>query len=148
MTGIRAWRGATTPPCFTTRVPGSTTGTWMVSATPWPCEQSRTWSRRRILETVREAAACSSSRTEYYWNIYNLLGDPSLSTYLAPTANAVTHPATVFVGTPSLALVAGERQRVRVVDPGRLGLDGEMAAEQLVRRLLSAEARVDQATSV
>ncbi len=47
-----------------------------------------------------------SSRIEYYWNIYNLLGDPSLSTYLAPVANNVTHPATVFVGTPNLIVTA------------------------------------------
>lgn len=47
-----------------------------------------------------------STRTTYYWNIYNLLGDPSLSTYLVPTANAVTHPATVFVGQTSISVGA------------------------------------------
>ena len=32
-----------------------------------------------------------SSLTTYYWNIYNLMGDPSLSTFLGvPTANAVS----------------------------------------------------------
>jgi subtilisin-like proprotein convertase family protein len=48
-----------------------------------------------------------SSRTEYYWNIYNLLGDPSISTYMGvPTENSVSHPSTIFMGQPSLTVDA------------------------------------------
>ncbi len=61
-----------------------------------------------------------SSRIEYYWNIYNLLGDPSLSTYLAPVANNVTHPATVFVGTPSLMVTADPGSYVGLTQNGVL----------------------------
>ncbi len=46
-----------------------------------------------------------STRIQYYWNIYNLLGDPSLSTYMGvPGINPVVYPETVFVGTPSITI--------------------------------------------
>ncbi|MBE0565189.1 MAG: proprotein convertase P-domain-containing protein [Krumholzibacteria bacterium] len=61
-----------------------------------------------------------SSRIEYYWNIYNLLGDPSLSTYLAPTANSVAHPSTVFVGTPALGVAADPGSYVGLTQGGVL----------------------------
>ncbi len=48
-----------------------------------------------------------SSLTTYYWNIYNLMGDPSLSTYLGvPTENPVTHPATIFTTWDSFEVTA------------------------------------------
>ena len=48
-----------------------------------------------------------SSRITYYWNIYNLLGDPSLSTYMGvPAANNVGHVPTIFMGQPSLNVTA------------------------------------------
>jgi subtilisin-like proprotein convertase family protein len=61
-----------------------------------------------------------SSRTTYYWNIYNLLGDPSLSTYLVPTANSVTHPATVFVGQTSISVGAATGSYVGLTQNGVL----------------------------
>ncbi len=73
-----------------------------------------------------------SSRIEYYWNIYNLLGDPSLSTYLAPVANNVGHPETIFVGTPTLAITAdagsyvGLTQAGVLVGAGTVDLNGDL----------------------
>ncbi len=61
-----------------------------------------------------------SARTEYYWNIYNLLGDPSLSNYLAPVANTITHPETVFVGNPSMMVWADAGSYVGLTQNGVL----------------------------
>ncbi|MFB3910479.1 MAG: C25 family cysteine peptidase [Candidatus Eisenbacteria bacterium] len=48
-----------------------------------------------------------SPRITYYWNIYNLLGDPSLSTYLGvPSANPVVHPPTIFTNMVSIPVQA------------------------------------------
>ena len=73
-----------------------------------------------------------SSRIEYYWNIYNLLGDPSLSAYLAPVANPVGHLQTVFVGTPSLVVTAdpgsyvGLTQNGTLMGAGTVGVSGSL----------------------
>ncbi|MCB1183785.1 carboxypeptidase regulatory-like domain-containing protein [bacterium] len=69
-----------------------------------------------------------SSRIEYYWNIYNLLGDPSLSTYIAPVANTVGHQATVFVGTPSLVVTADPGSYVGLTQDGVLVGAGTVGA--------------------
>ncbi len=61
-----------------------------------------------------------SSRIEYYWNIYNLLGDPSLSTYLAPVPNTVGHPETVFVGVPTMTVTADVGSYVGLTQDGVL----------------------------
>ncbi len=48
-----------------------------------------------------------SSLISYYWTIYNLMGDPSLSCYLGvPAANPVTHPSTIMVGWTDIAITA------------------------------------------
>lgn len=40
----------------------------------------------------------TSSRKQYYWEIYHLMGDPSVVTYLkVPTINAVSHSASVLM---------------------------------------------------
>jgi len=74
-----------------------------------------------------------SSRTEYYWNIYNLLGDPSISTYMGvPTENSVTHPSTIFMGQPSLTVGAeygtyvGLTQGGVLVGAGTVGASGSL----------------------
>ena len=61
-----------------------------------------------------------SSRTTYYWNIYNLLGDPSLSVYMVPTANTVSHPTTVFVGQTTLTVGADTGSYVGLTQNGVL----------------------------
>ncbi len=74
-----------------------------------------------------------SSLTAYYWNIYNLLGDPSLSTYLGtPQTNPMTYPQTVFVGVPTITIQAahgtyiGLTQDGELVGAGHVGASGQV----------------------
>ncbi|MDD5719335.1 MAG: C25 family cysteine peptidase [Candidatus Krumholzibacteria bacterium] len=74
-----------------------------------------------------------SVRIEYYWNIYNLLGDPSLTTYLGtPQTNPMTYPNTVFVGMPSINIAAvqgtyvGLTQAGELVGAGHVGPSGQV----------------------
>ena len=83
-----------------------------------------------------------SSRETYYWNIYNLLGDPSVSTYMGrPTANAMTYPETVFVGVPSMTVTGawgtyiGCTQAGELVGTGLVGQNG--SAEVVFNRILT-----------
>ncbi len=62
-----------------------------------------------------------SSRITYYWNIYNLLGDPSLSTWIGmPDVNPVTYPQTVFVGTPTFTITGANGTYVGLTQDGVL----------------------------
>ncbi|HPL23875.1 MAG TPA: C25 family cysteine peptidase, partial [Candidatus Cloacimonadota bacterium] len=46
-----------------------------------------------------------SSRTNYYWEIYHIMGDPSLMPYLGvPTANPASYPTQIMVGNTSYAI--------------------------------------------
>jgi len=48
-----------------------------------------------------------SSLTSYYWTIYNLMGDPSLSTWIGvPQTNSVSHASQLFTTSSSLAISA------------------------------------------
>lgn len=50
-----------------------------------------------------EESGTAASIKRYYWEIYNLMGDPSVSIYYsAPPALAATYPAAAIVGTTSL----------------------------------------------
>jgi subtilisin-like proprotein convertase family protein len=75
-----------------------------------------------------------SSLTNYYWNIYNLLGDPSLSTYLGlAQTNPMSYPQTVFVGVPTLTVHAvhgtyiGLTQEGVLVGSGLVDASGQVA---------------------
>ena len=77
-----------------------------------------------------------STRTTYYWNIYNLLGDPSLSTYMGvPADNNVVHVPTIFMGQPSLNVSAeygtyvGLTQGGVLVGSGTVGASGSLDIE-------------------
>jgi hypothetical protein len=49
----------------------------------------------------------NSSRINYYWEIYSIMGDPSLIPYLGiPAANSAQPPATMFLGIGSLDISA------------------------------------------
>jgi subtilisin-like proprotein convertase family protein len=74
-----------------------------------------------------------SSRITYYWNIYNLMGDPSISTFLGvPTANPVTHPTTVFTTWSSIPITAVPNSYVGLTKNGVLiGAGTTDAAGQL-----------------
>jgi len=48
-----------------------------------------------------------SSREQYYWDIYNLMGDPSLMIYYSnPTKNTVSHDSYIMVGATSFTVTA------------------------------------------
>lgn len=48
-----------------------------------------------------------SSLINYYWEIYHLMGDPSVSTYLGvPTANTVQQPETIVLGANTVHISA------------------------------------------
>jgi len=62
-----------------------------------------------------------STRTTYYWNIYNLMGDPSISTYLGvPTANNVTLPSTIYNTATSVTVEADAGSYVGLTQGGVL----------------------------
>ncbi len=49
----------------------------------------------------------TSSRKQYYWEIYHVLGDPSVVTYMKlPTANAVSHSASLLMTATSFSVTA------------------------------------------
>jgi len=77
-----------------------------------------------------------SNRTTYYWNIYNLLGDPSVSTFMGmPSANNVSHLETIFMGQTSLTVNAdngtyvGLTQNGVLVGSGTVGASGTLDVE-------------------
>jgi hypothetical protein len=46
-----------------------------------------------------------SSRTNYYWEVYHIMGDPSLMPYLGvPTANPANYPTQIMIGNNSYAI--------------------------------------------
>jgi PKD repeat protein len=48
-----------------------------------------------------------SSRTQYYWEIYHLMGDPSVMTYMGvPTNNNVSHPSSITTDATSVTVQA------------------------------------------
>lgn len=49
----------------------------------------------------------TSSRKTYYWEIYHLMGDPSVSTYMkVPTANSVSYPSSLLMTSTTLTVSA------------------------------------------
>ncbi len=62
-----------------------------------------------------------SNLTAYYWNIYNLMGDPSLSPYLGlPAANPVSHPENLVANQTALTVGAAVGSYVGVTQDGVL----------------------------
>jgi PKD repeat protein len=48
-----------------------------------------------------------SSRTQYYWEIYHLMGDPSVMTYMGvPANNSVSHPSSITTTDTSVTVQA------------------------------------------
>ncbi len=69
-----------------------------------------------------------SGLTTYYWNIYNLIGDPTLSTYLGvPQPNPVVHPPTIFTTTTSFTVEAVPGSYVGLTQDGALVGAGTVA---------------------
>ena len=62
-----------------------------------------------------------SSREEYYWNIYNLSGDPSLAMYMGePEANPAGYQETVFVGVPNFVFTGAQGTYVGLTQGGEI----------------------------
>ncbi len=62
-----------------------------------------------------------SSLTAYYWNIYNLLGDPSISPYMGvPSANPVSHPANLVANMTGMTVQAVPGSYIGVTQGGVL----------------------------
>ncbi len=57
--------------------------------------------------------ASNSSRKNYYWEIYAIMGDPSLMPYYGvPTVNNATYPSTILIGATSINVTAEPYSRV------------------------------------
>jgi len=99
-----------------------------------------------------------SGLTTYYWNVYNLMGDPSLTVYLGiPTANPVSHPSYLLTTQTGLTVEAAAGSYVGVTQGGELigagtihqgatGVDiafaQPLAAGALVKLVVMAQNRV------
>lgn len=71
-----------------------------------------------------------SSRADYYWSVYNLLGDPSLLPWLGePAAGAVVHPEALNATATSLSLVAVPGSYVGLTQGGELLAGGAVGAD-------------------
>ncbi|NLW18904.1 MAG: hypothetical protein GXY81_04360 [Candidatus Cloacimonetes bacterium] len=70
-----------------------------------------------------------SSRTNYYWEIYHIMGDPSLMPYMGvPTVNTATFPSTILIGTPSINITAEPYSRVALTKDGVIHATAMMPA--------------------
>ncbi len=93
--------------------------------------------------------AGSSSSSTYYWNIYNLSGDPSLSVfYGVPTANPVVHPATIFTTWSSFEVEAVPNSYVgltkggELIGAGTVGENGVLDLQMMVQPLTPGPAHL------
>ncbi|MBP8704738.1 MAG: choice-of-anchor D domain-containing protein [Candidatus Cloacimonas sp.] len=63
----------------------------------------------------------ASSRKNYYWEIYSIMGDPSLMPYYGvPTTNTATFPASIIIGATSITVTATPYSRVALSKDGVL----------------------------
>jgi len=61
----------------------------------------------------------TSTRKPYYWEIYSIMGDPSLMPYLGvPTVNTATFPSTILIGASSINVTAAAYSRVALTMNG------------------------------
>ncbi len=65
--------------------------------------------------------ASGSSRIQYYWEIYHLMGDPSVQTYMGvPTNNSVVHPSSISTSDTSVTVQANPGSYVGISRSGVL----------------------------
>ncbi len=63
----------------------------------------------------------ASSRINYYWEIYSIMGDPSLYPYVGiPTVHNVTYPYELLIGATSITINAIPQSRVAITQNGVL----------------------------
>lgn len=73
--------------------------------------------------------ASTSSRKNYYWEIYHLMGDPSLKPYFGvPTVNNATFPASIMMSLSSITVTAEPYSRVALSMDGTLYATGVVPA--------------------
>ncbi|MBD3302949.1 MAG: hypothetical protein GF346_10920, partial [Candidatus Eisenbacteria bacterium] len=90
-----------------------------------------------------------SGLTTYYWNIYNLMGDPSLCTYLGvPSENPVVHPETILTTWTSVSVEADPGSYVgltmdgELIGAGTVGASGSLEVPIWAEPLLPGTARL------
>ncbi|MCB5262059.1 MAG: C25 family cysteine peptidase [Candidatus Cloacimonetes bacterium] len=60
-----------------------------------------------------------SSLTNYYWEIYHIMGDPSLMTYMGvPTVNNASYPSQILIGATQITVTAAPYSRVALTMGG------------------------------
>ena len=85
-------------------------------ATSWVTTQGQLLQSGNM--AVTESA---SSQVEYYWEIYHLMGDPSVLTYYGvPAELSISHPSALPIGVTSLAVSAEQYTYVAVSQNGVL----------------------------
>ena len=85
-------------------------------ATSWVTTQGQLLQSGNM--AVTESA---SSQVEYYWEIYHLMGDPSVLTYYGvPSELSISHPSAVPIGMTSLAVSSEQYTYVAVSQNGVL----------------------------
>ena len=63
----------------------------------------------------------NSDKKAYYWEIYHLMGDPSVSTYLGvPIQNNISHPVSIFIAATSITVQADPGSYVGISEAGVL----------------------------
>ncbi len=92
-------------------------------------EQQADWfiTAGQMIHSGNLAVTQAGGSEQYYWEIYHLMGDPSLMPYVGvPTALTVTHPAATPVGTTTLTVNTEENAYVAISINGVL-LDAQLA---------------------
>lgn len=81
----------------------------------------------QIVQAGNLAVTAANGAEDYYWEIYHLMGDPSVSTYMGvPSALSCTHYAAVPMGTTTLTVTTEEHAYVALSKDGVL-LDAGIA---------------------
>ena len=114
-------------------------------------EQQADWfiTAGQMIHSGNLAVTQAGGSEQYYWEIYHLMGDPSLMPYIGvPTILSVSHASATPVGTTTLLINAEENAYVAISMNGIL-LDAQLAdASGIVNLTFSALANVGTADIV
>lgn len=84
----------------------------------------------------------NSNRKDYYWEIYSLMGDPSLAPYMfEPSENIATYPNQIFIGMDQIQITADPYSYVG------LSFDGELYGSALIEANGSITLDIDPFTT-
>ena len=91
----------------------------------------------------------ASSLLNYYWEIYSIMGDPSLMPYFkVPSVNTATFPATILIGATSINITAAPYSRVGLTMGGTLYGTGIVPASGSLTLTITPFASTGTATLV